>query len=1364
MTRDVGAGVARELETWVARHRPGDPARVLVLTGPAGAGKTYAATEALATCAAAGMLTGAGKFAEGQVGAAFGPVMTALSTTVAAAMRTLFDRQTGVASLVDALGVQLDVLVAAGFEVADVPAGRTIAALANRRGSATRITAAVLALLDWLTRFGTPRVLLIDDWYRAGSEVRQLLAAVAAAPAATALTLLLTQREAEPVPLSAAQGIDRVIAVDALTAEETRALLAARLGEPAGELAATALADAGVAPLPFDVLLAADALIEQRVLRQGRTGWEIDEARFRSLALDASARVASLEEPVFRVALALALWGDRAPLADFRHAAGDPAAVDSALAVLAAREIVAVRAGSVVFRHDRLRVGTRARADEATARVVAGSVAEALLGAGARGEAATAALHLRLLAGIGEAAPAAWRDAFANGATAARNRGDAAAADAFAEAALALHDRAPATERGAARLILREALIAAANRNDPVTEDRARALIATARTRTELYADYEVGIVGLRLADAPERAWVLASEGLRRAGLRPPPRRPGLRTILAALRWKLIPWPVNGFEPGAEADAFTGMAAAAAHLAYHRDPRGTAIIAFDASRRSGPTFQRTPYWASVDCFLHAATGNRRAAARSAEHAVTHAAEQAVYRAATIYQATFFGLHWCHPLAEQRARYLEIAEIAQLEGDLVTAAYAWRMHVMVGWRAGVPLPQLCDEGAVAARALRDLGEDAFSAEIDAMNALLRGLAGGAEWDPNAWRFDIDSRNHVIDLELSNLAGDWAETVRRAERLLPLWDDYAIQSDSVVLAFHETLARLRCGRRPRRAAVRRLREGAELNPADHAGKLRLIEAELKRVAGAGAAVQREAYERAGAAAAASSSRLDAGLTHVCAAEALRAVGETEAAERHRAAAELAWRAWGLRQSLHLQPASVPTRDQLAEAEARAAAAERADAAKSRLLAHVGHELRTPLQALQAALDLSVQTREPVDMADVRLVLGSLTRLVDDLDVIGGLADVRAGGTVAEVDLAELVRSEIALLRGAEVVLAVEGGGLVRVAADRVRQIVRNLLSNAIKYGGGTVEVTLSIEPAGGTMRAELMIADRGPGVPPVLHAAIFTAFERGERVGDGRGVGLGLALSRQLAERLGGTLTVADRAGGGACFTLRLTLPAAETGIAEPSRAPPTVCRDIVLIEDSPAVRRLLATVLGQLGYAVREAGTAAAGLAAWRAARPDLVIVDLGLPDASGLEVLAAVRADDPEARVILLSAAITEPVAATIAADPRTRALRKPASAQSLQAAIAELFGTVAAAPDSDLDADPLFAAARVEVSAQARAVVADRAAASPQALHKLAGTAAQFGWAPVADAVDAFAAALARDEGVEPAGAEVIAALELMR
>src|SRR5207237_2634542 len=106
----------------------------------------------------------------------------------------------------------------------------------------------------------------------------------------------------------------------------------------------------------------------------------------------------------------------------------------------------------------------------------------------------------------------------------------------------------------------------------------------------------------------------------------------------------------------------------------------------------------------------------------------------------------------------------------------------------------------------------------------------------------------------------------------DALAPVWCDYAIQSDFVPLCFHESLARLRCGERARRGSLRALREAAALNPADHQGKLLLIEAERRRRAGASRAALRSAYDAAAAAAEASDSRLDAGLALLCAADAL------------------------------------------------------------------------------------------------------------------------------------------------------------------------------------------------------------------------------------------------------------------------------------------------------------------------------------------------------------------------------------------------------------------------------------------------------------------------------------------------------------
>ena len=1333
---------------WIDRTDRSNNVRVAILSGPAGSGKTWTAQTALQALAEQNMIAGWGKYGEGRSESAFGPIVAALNAILGNALAKLYDPQTGIASLTEHMGVDLDVLIAAGLDPPGMRSADEIVALSDRRSSAARLRAAALRLLAWLDRFEQPCILLIDDWDRAPAEAAQLIRAIASAPAATPLLLFLTQRRPE-VDRMIGDGVPPIIyRFGPLDDRAVLALLSDRLGD--GDRAALVMAwlDRSVPRLPFDILQVADALMESGAFRRRGRRWQLDDAKVASLALDANARIGTLNASVLGVALAVALWGEVVPRAMCEQAVAG-AAID--LPHLAARGIVELDADHVRFRHDRLRQAVLDISPGDTLRRCAGDLSERLRSADAGDDINRASLHLRLQGGLDEIDAAAWRDRFADGAVAARGRGDLVAATRFAEAAVALERRAPARDHDAIRTIRHEALLAAADRDDPATEARARALLETAQNPADRYADYETGAIALRFADRNDAAWDFACEGLREAGIAPPSRAPAVRLLWSAVRWRLARRRDRRARAANDADPtsdFAGLAAAAAHIAYHRDPRGTAIIGFQASLRAGDAVHASAYWQSVHAFLFAAMGERRRAAESGANAVALIDAQTGNRAATLYQAIFFGTHWREPLKSQRHYYPEIVRIAQGEGDLVIAAYAWRIYIMSGWRAGEPLDALLDQAVVARRALRDLGEDSFVAEMEAMVAMLEGLTGRAPWTPDLWRDDIPTRNHVIDLELANLVGDWPETLRRAKALRPLRRDYDIQSDSVALRFHETLARVRCGRDARRDDLAFIRTAATLNPADHRAKLLLIEAERARLQRRPDAEIRDAYAVAVHAASHSDSRLDAGLAAACAADALRQIGRGDLAAIARRKADGVWREWGVAiETFATLSAAEATPAAMADAQARVIAAERSDAAKSRLLAHVAHELRTPLQALQTLLDLSAQGGRSIDIGEVRPVLASLKNVVDDLNILGGLGGDRTGGIVHDVDVAALVRSEIALTGQERIALHIDMA-LPRfdLAADRLRQVIRNLLSNAVKYGGDgpiDVRVTSGAPATDGGIDITFDVADRGPGIPPDDLETVFEPFHRGDFAGDGRGTGLGLALSRQIAARLGGTLVARNRQHGGARFTLRFeALPSSRAQVTIPVARPAS----ILLVEDAPLVRRLLVTMLERAGHRVVEAGDAAHAIAAWRNGGFDLAITDIGLPDASGLAALAAIRETDPTAPVILLTASMTGEAEDAASADTRVRALRKPASAQALNATVAELVG---AAPAIDLivapdDLDPLYQAARAEIVEQARSTLAAPHAATPAGLHRLAGLAAQFGWMPMAVAVEDLGAALA--------------------
>ena len=207
---------------------------------------------------------------------------------------------------------------------------------------------------------------------------------------------------------------------------------------------------------------------------------------------------------------------------------------------------------------------------------------------------------------------------------------------------------------------------------------------------------------------------------------------------------------------------------------------------------------------------------------------------------------------------------------------------------------------------------------------------------------------------------------------------------------------------------------------------------------------------------------------------------------------------------------------------------------------LLANASHELRSPLARIRMAVELSGTQGSPAARDEIQRSITELDQLVDEI-LLASRLDAREAdmGTVESVDLIGLLAEECA--RVGAVFELPEGTGEVVVpgVARLLRRAVRNLLENAVRHGRrtGHAEVVAQLSLEGGY--AVLHIDDRGPGVPPDQRERIFEPFYRlpgaSEREG---GVGLGLALVRQIAARHGGSVACDNREGGGARFTLRL----------------------------------------------------------------------------------------------------------------------------------------------------------------------------------------------------------------------------------
>lgn len=336
--------------------------------------------------------------------------------------------------------------------------------------------------------------------------------------------------------------------------------------------------------------------------------------------------------------------------------------------------------------------------------------------------------------------------------------------------------------------------------------------------------------------------------------------------------------------------------------------------------------------------------------------------------------------------------------------------------------------------------------------------------------------------------------------------------------------------------------------------------------------------------------------------------------------------------------LHEASARLRQRQADREAAEAALRAANRAKDEFLAMLGHELRNPLSALaNAAALLQHAPQRPEVLPMVAGVLQrqvhQMKRLVDDLLEVGRVTAGKIRLVLQPLDLAEAARAALATLAGNGPFLAhrVEVAlQPVWVQADgaRLEQIIANLMDNALKYTPAGGRIQLTVRPDGAD--ALLQLQDDGQGMSPELVRSAFDLFVQGER-GPSRetgGLGIGLTLAQRLAQLHGGAITAAS-AGPGQGSTFSLRLPAIEAPAPAAAHGGPgghAARRSVLVVEDNADAGESLVALLDLLGHAAEWAGLGETGVARATALRPDLVLVDVGLPDIDGYEVARRLRA------------------------------------------------------------------------------------------------------------------------------------------
>jgi signal transduction histidine kinase len=324
--------------------------------------------------------------------------------------------------------------------------------------------------------------------------------------------------------------------------------------------------------------------------------------------------------------------------------------------------------------------------------------------------------------------------------------------------------------------------------------------------------------------------------------------------------------------------------------------------------------------------------------------------------------------------------------------------------------------------------------------------------------------------------------------------------------------------------------------------------------------------------------------------------------------------------------------------------------ADYAKDEFLAMLSHELRNPLAALTTAAHVlrishpgsaaGTQAREVVERQTSHMV-----RLVEDLLDVSRVAMGKIALQREALNLAALVSTLVHNWRSAgrldrHRVVAEGSAAWVHADRDRVEQVIANLLDNAIKFTPDGGNVSLRVSQHGGEV--VLRVSDNGRGIPAHALGHVFEPFVQGEHSIDraAGGLGLGLALVKRLVELHGGTVAAESAGeGSGASFTVRL--PAVAAPREQPpaaSRAQPAAgARRILVIEDNADAREMLRAALALDGHEVRAAADGAAGLAAVAHARPDVALIDIGLPDIDGYEVARRLRSMVNGARIGLVA-------------------------------------------------------------------------------------------------------------------------------
>ena len=389
-------------------------------------------------------------------------------------------------------------------------------------------------------------------------------------------------------------------------------------------------------------------------------------------------------------------------------------------------------------------------------------------------------------------------------------------------------------------------------------------------------------------------------------------------------------------------------------------------------------------------------------------------------------------------------------------------------------------------------------------------------------------------------------------------------------------------------------------------------------------------------------------------------------------------------------------------------QAVLAEREVQAKSQFLSRMSHELRTPLNAvlgftqlLQVEAIEATSSSQAVKLGHIRAAGEHLLALINDVLDLSSLESGEMRLQTQPVDLGALVRQSLPLVEP----LAAQQGVTLRTGSidgwaladpKRMRQVLINLYSNAIKYNRRGGDVVVEVRRDGSSVR--LGVRDTGRGLTREQLAHLFEPFNRLGVESEGiEGTGIGLTIVKALVEGMGGTIGVRSRRGVGTTFELSLPAHLAAAPITAPAVEEPAVpsaghCDrngQLLYIEDNAVNVLLVEELVRNLsGLRIASEPSGTAGVARARKLRPDLILVDLQLPDFDGFEVLRRLRAQPETAKTpcIALSAnAMPDDIARGLAAG-FTDYWTKPIDFRRFLAALEERFPATSPATQARTD------------------------------------------------------------------------------